>query len=361
MSIRNRRIALFTGNYNHIADGVSLTLNRLVAYLLDEGADIRIFAPTIDKPAIDHAGELIAVKSLAAPGRPEYQIALGLDRRARKALEDFQPEIVHIATPDFLGRAALRWAKERYLPVLATYHTHFASYLDYYKLGILEKGLWNSLRKFYKKCDATYVPSQSMIDVLNQHGLDHNLSVWARGIEQDKFGPEKYSLEFRKKLGFAEDDIIFTFISRLVWEKGLQVFVDVVDKMKQESLAHRSLIVGDGPAMKELRQKLPDTVFTGKLFGEDLAAAYASSDIFLFPSESETFGNVTLEAMASGLPCVVADATGSKSFYQFTRDLIVDKKLREKMGRRAQERSLEFSWDVILSQMKDNYIALLPH
>ena len=379
MSIRGRRIALFTGNYNHIADGVSLTLNRLVAFMIEEGADIRIFAPTIKNPALEHAGQLVPVKSIAAPGRPEYRVALGLDRKAKKVLEEFEPEVVHIATPDILGRSALRWAKQRYLPVLATYHTHFASYLDYYKMGFLEKGLWANLRKFYDKCDATYVPSQSMIEVLNQHGLRHNLSVWARGIEQDRFGPEHRSDSFRARYGIQKEDVVVCFISRLVAEKGLSVLAQVAEDLEHQGIAHKCLVVGDGPARKDLEKDMNEAIFTGKLFGEELSQAYASSDIFLFPSESETFGNVTLEAMASGLPCVVADATGSKSlvvsgesgflarprdsdqFFEYTRDLILDRKLREKMGRKAQEKSLEFSWDAILAQMKDNYVALLPH
>ncbi len=379
MSISGRRIALFTGNYNHIADGVSLTLNRLVGYLMEEGALVKIFAPTIEKPALEHKGELVPVKSISAPGRPEYRIALGLSKAAKNELEIFDPELVHIATPDFLGRAALKWAKKKGLPVLATYHTHFASYLDYYKLGILESLLWNNLKKFYDQCDATFAPSQSMIDVLNSHGLSHNLGVWARGIEQDRFGPEHRSEVFRERHGIAKDEVVVCFISRIVAEKGVGVLSQVAVDLDQEGVKHKFLVVGDGPAKEGLEQDMTGAIFTGKLFGVELSQAYASSDIFLFPSESETFGNVTLEAMASGLACVVADATGSKSlvdhkingflaqardvkdFYKYTVRLIKEQDLRESMGRKALEKASTYSWPSILAQMRENYLNLLPH
>ncbi|PSQ79966.1 MAG: hypothetical protein BRD46_05285, partial [Bacteroidetes bacterium QS_8_68_15] len=138
---RQKRVALFTGAYNHIADGVSLTLNRLVEHLEAQGAAVRVFAPTVAEPPVDHAGTLVPVRSMPAPGRPEYRVALGLSRSARRELEAFRPNLFHVATPDLLGRSARKWARRWGVPLVASYHTHFSSYLKYYGLGLLEGAL----------------------------------------------------------------------------------------------------------------------------------------------------------------------------------------------------------------------------
>lgn len=370
---RALRVALFTGAYNHIADGVSLTLNRLVAYLGRQGVDVRVFAPTSDTPALQHAGTLVPVPSVPIPGRPEYRLSVGLTPRLRREILDFAPDVVHIATPDALGFQALRLARKHDIPVVSTYHTHFSSYLSYYGAGWLEGALWRYARWFYGQCEAVYVPSQSMLDVLKAEGVDGNLAVWARGVETDRFNPERRSERWRAQLGFAPDDVVVAFVGRLVWEKGLTVFADVIESLQQRGVPHRSLVVGDGPARAELEARLGQTVFTGHLGGTDLAVAHASSDVFVFPSETETFGNVTLEAMASGVPTVCADATGSASlvesgetgflvpprnsaaFAAATETLVLDADLRHRMGAAALQRAQGFAWSQILRQMLDNY------
>ncbi len=367
------RVALFTGAYNHIADGVSLTLNRLVEYLTGQGVEVRVFAPTSPTPALAHKGKLVPVPSVPVPGRPEYRLSLGLTPRLRRELALFDPDIVHIATPDALGFQALRWARRQGVCTVSTYHTHFSSYLSYYGAGWLEGALWRYARWFYGKCDAVYVPSPSMLDVLHAHGVEGNLAVWARGVDTDLFNPARHSEGWRRQMGFAPDDVVVAFVGRLVWEKGLDVFADVVESLQKRGVPHRSLVVGDGPARADLEARLGQTVFTGHLSGTDLATAHASSDVFVFPSETETFGNVTLEAMASGVPTVCADATGSASlvengetgflvpprnapaFAAATEALVLDADLRRQMGRAALERARGFAWSQILRQMLDHY------
>ena len=373
-----KRVALFAGAYNHIADGVSLTLNRLVGYLERQGVDVRVFAPTSEDPAIpDYAGTLVPVPSVPAPGRSDYRVSLGLTPSVRRELEAFDPTLFHIATPDILGRHAMHVAEKSGVPVVASYHTHFSSYLKYYHLDLLEDVVWSYLRSFYEKCEQIYVPSTAMAEILREQGIDQGLRLWQRGVETDTFSPEHRSLDWRRSMGVGDDEVVVTFVSRLVWEKGLDVYADVIERLEAQGVPHRSLVVGDGPARDELEDRLPNTLFTGYLSGANLSRAYASSDVFLFPSDTETFGNVTLEAMASGLPTVCADAVGSRdlvtdsttgtlcppgdtdAFTRAVRRLIVDDGLRSEMAAAARARSLDFEWDAILARMNEYYDEVL--
>jgi glycosyltransferase involved in cell wall biosynthesis len=372
-----KRIALFTGNYNHVTDGVSLTLNRLVAYLEQQDIDVLVFGPTVEDPPIQHAGELISVPSIAMPGRPEYRISTALPKDVRRKLRAFKPNLIHIATPDVLGFWALQYAQKHKIPVVASYHTHFGSYLKYYGMHLLEGGLWRYLKWFYSHCRHIYVPSESMAEVLRSHGISNGLKQWERGVDVTRFNPGCRSLEWRRSLGIADDEVVVTFVSRLVWEKGLDVYADVIEGLQQKGIPHRRVIVGDGPVREELEDRLSDTIFTGHLTGDELAQAYASCDVFLFPSETETFGNVTLEAMASGLPTVCADATGSRglvrhegtgflapsgdreTFLDYTARLVQDHDLRSKMGRAALAESAHYAWGLVLARIVKYYNEIL--
>lgn len=371
------KVALFTGNYNHIRDGVSLTLNRLVKFLENNGVNVLVFGPTIDKPQVDHEGTLIAVPSVKAPGRPEYRLTTGFPKKQVRELENFDPDLVHIATPDILGYKAMRWAKKNNKIVVASFHTHFASYLKYYKLGFLESLGWKYLKWFYENCKQVYVPTPSMAQELKDKNIETDFRIWARGVETDKFNPGYRSEEWRKNNGIGENDVVVLFVSRLVWEKNLKLYADVINDLKKDHSHLKAVVAGDGPAMKEMKELLPDAVFTGFLKGEELSKVYASGDIFFFPSDTETFGNVTLEAMASGLPCVVADAPGSKSLVDHEKNgyianisnfanvrkalekLVVDPKLRAKFSKESLERSKNYSRDVINRKLLNDYSEAL--
>ena len=371
------RVAIFTGNYNHIRDGVSLTLNRLVAYLERQGVEVLVFGPTIPNPAFEHNGTLVKTPSIKMPGRPEYRITTGFPKEAQQELETFGPDLIHIATPDILGIKVLRWAEKRNIPIVSSYHTHFSSYLKYYHLSFFVPFLWQFLRWFYGKCREVYVPADSMAEILRDKKIKAKLRIWERGINSQLFNPEKRDMDWRRKKGFSDNDIIVTFVSRLVWEKNLRLFAEVVNQLKKTHSKVKAMVVGDGPAQEEMMELLPKAVFTGFLKGEDLATAYASSDIFFFPSDTETFGNVTLEAMASGLPTVVANATGSKSlvdhgengfrapveksdkFFTLIEKLVVDPELRERMAKASLEKSKKYSWDSINGKLLGYYKEVL--
>jgi glycosyltransferase involved in cell wall biosynthesis len=367
------RVAIFTGNYNHIRDGVSLTLNRLVAFLQKKNVPVIIFGPTIDEPNIDHEGEFISVPSVSMPGRPEYRITVGFPESAQNRLREFEPTLIHLATPDLLGFRAMRWGQANNIQIVASYHTHFTSYLKYYNLEMLKVLGWKYLGWFYSQCKHIYVPSPSMADELNEEGIENGVRIWARGVDTDQFNPEYRDMQWRRSVGFKDTDKVVTFVSRLVWEKNLQTFVDTIKKLRQTHSDIRAMIVGDGPAKKELEHILPEAHFTGFITGDELSRAYASSDVFLFPSETETFGNVTLEAMSSGLPCVVADATGSRSlvesgingflapprdtesFADCVAKIINDIKLKDNMSKAARQKALAYSWDNVNNKLLDYY------
>lgn len=371
------RIALFSGNYHHIRDGVSLTLNRLVAFLQSKGIEVLIVAPKVRKPAMEHVGKLIGAPSVPMPGRPEYKLTTGLPKAAIKELNEFKPHLVHIATPDRLGHKALYWAMENNIPAVSSYHTHFASYLDYYKLNFLENWVWNTASKFYDKCEQVYIPSESMAELLAEHGISKGVRIWARGVETDLFTPEKRSEDWRKEHGFTQDDIVVSFVSRIVWEKELATYAKAVSAISAKNPRVKAMVVGDGPALEGLKEMLPDATYIGFVKGDDLATAYANSDVFMFPSHTETFGNVTLEAMSSGLPCVVADAIGSKSLVEdgvngflaekqsvesFTNCLdkvTSDDELRGKMALASREKALGYRWEIINSNLLSYYMEVL--
>lgn len=367
------RIVLVTGNYNHVPDGVSLTLNRLVRYLEANGHEVLVIAPTIDNPPIKHAGTLIPIPSFAMPGRNEYRIGLGITDKVKTEISLFNPDLVHIATPDFTGFQTLMYASARNYPVVSSYHTHFSSYLEYYKLSFLESALWAYLRFFYGNCVHIYVPSESMVAGLSKHGIQDGLRIWARGIETEVFNPSKRDESWRLEHGIKEDDVVISFVSRLVWEKEMRTLRSVFNELHKRNPKIKTVIVGEGPAGDELRATMPNTFFAGYQKGENLARIYASSDVFMFPSITETFGNVTLEAQASGVPVVVANAQGNRSLVEhgyngflvtpkdvaeFTERIMLlsrDSELRKQMGKNAIEFASRFTWDQIFSQLVSNY------
>jgi phosphatidylinositol alpha 1,6-mannosyltransferase len=370
------RVALVTGSYNYIRDGVALTLNRLVAYLLAHGVETLVFTPVARKAALEHAGEIVPAPSVAIPFRPEYRIALGLTASARARLIAFRPDIIHLATPDILGHQALRLAKASGWRTVASYHTRYDTYLKYYGLGFLQPTAKAAERRFYGACDEVFVPSPSMAETLAAEGVDAKFHLWTRGVDTERFRPSRRSEAWRAARGVGPDEILVAFVSRLVREKRLDDFVAVVRRLQAEGVPARALVVGDGPERAAVERALPGGLFEGFVVGDDLATAYASADLFVFPSDTETFGSVTLEAMASGLPTICADATGSRSLVDSgvtgylapvgdvdalasaSLRLARDAALRRTMGEAARARSLRFSWDEAMAGALARYRAL---
>lgn len=377
METAQLRIALFSGNYNMVTDGANRALNRLVEYLLRQGAAVRVYSPTIAQPAFEPQGELVGVPSIPIPGRSEYRFALGLGRAARRDLAAFQPNVIHVASPDFGAHGTVTWARRRGLPVLASVHTRFETYFRYYNMAWFEPVMVAFLRRFYRRCDALVVPSESFAQVLRDQRMNYDIDIWSRGVDRDVFNPSHRSMEWRRSLGIGDDEVVVGFHSRLVMEKGLDVFSDTIDELRRRKVKHRVLIVGEGPARPWFEARLPDAVFTGYMAGTDLCMAVASMDVLFFPSVTEAFGNVSLEAMASGLPVVAAIATGSQNlvddgvsgrlvppgavqqFAAALRGYIDQPELRAKHGAAGELRSRDFSWDQINQVVADTYLRLI--
>ncbi|MEM9168744.1 MAG: glycosyltransferase family 1 protein [Pseudomonadota bacterium] len=370
------RVALFSGNYNYVMDGPVRALNMLVAHLERRGHAVRVFAPTVKEPAFEHAGTLISVPSIALPGsRSEYRLGLGLTPRSRRILDDFQPTLIHLSAPDYTGKTALDYARRRRIPAVASFHTRFDTYPRYYGAPWLEGVLTGYMRRFYARCEHVYPPSASMAEELRRDGIGTDLRLWTRGVDADLFSPERRDPDWRRSLGFADDDVVTAFVGRLVLEKGVDIFAEAVQLAAAKNPAVKALVVGDGPERARFEQRLGKTgAFAGYLQGADLARAYASADMFFNPSVTETFGNVTLEAMACGLPSVCAAASGSVSlvedgvtgFLSANEDgapgyadalgrIAGDATLRRGMSERARARSLSFDWTTILDALIDNY------
>ena len=313
MDVTDLRIALFSGNYNYVRDGANQALNRLVGYLLSQGAAVRIYSPVVDEPDFEATGDVVHVPALALPGRAEYRAPIRLPGSVRKDIAAFAPNIFHIASPEILGHRALSLARRWDVPAVASVHTRFETYPRYYGLAFFEPLVVAVLRRFYRRCDAIFAPSESMAQILREQRMSYDVGIWSRGIDREIFDTRHRDLEWRRNYGIGDDEAVIGFVGRLVMEKGLDVYSDAIDQLEKRGVKHRVLIVGEGPAREWFERRLPNGVFVGFQTGPDLGRAVASMDMLFNPSITETFGNVTLEAMAAGLPVVAARATGSQS------------------------------------------------
>ncbi|MGW8202015.1 glycosyltransferase family 4 protein [Sphingomonas bisphenolicum] len=373
------RVALFSGNYDCVRDGANRALNRLVGHLLHRvGAQVRIYSPTAPRPAFASIGDIRSVPSLSLPGRPEYRLAIGLTRGVRRDLDAFAPDIVHLSAPDLLGRQAQKYARARGIPVIASLHTRFETYLDYYRLGFLRGAMERYLDRFYGDADHILAPTPPInAEMAARHGAAR-VSVWGRGIDPHQFAPTLRDPALRAALGYDEQDVVPLFFGRLVLEKGLGIFADAIAAIRARGHQVRPLVVGDGPARSWLAQRLPNATFIGHLSGIDLGRAVASADLLINPSVTEAFGNVNLEAMASGLAVLSADVPSAASLIDQGRTglllppadvdayadaasaLIASSARLARLRQAAALAASHHRWDDVLDAVVCAYAALLP-
>lgn len=372
------RIAFVSGNYNCLRDGANRAQNMLVRYLLDHGAAVRVYSPTCDTPAFAPVGDLVSIPSRPLPfGRKEYRLAWHLSRGVRHDVAAFAPNLFHISLPFLHGSSALKLARRMGVPVVAAMHTRFETYPRYYRLGLFERPLLAALRRFYRACDHVVAPCESAARTMERQGLGTNVGIWTRGVDTDLFSPARRDEAWRRGHGLMGDAPVIAFLGRLVLEKGLGDFAATIARLRAVGEVFRVLVIGDGPARAEFAKALGDGVFVGFQHGEGLARAIASADILLNPSSTEAFGNVSLEAMACGLPVVAADATGNSNlvvdgltgalvrpgdvdgYVGALRRYLGSSSLRQAHAFNALARSKVFSWDRASEGIARTYLAAL--
>lgn len=369
------RIAYFTESlYPHV-DGVSRTLARLFDTLERLGIDFVVFSPFVPGPQVSWFHRVIPVRAVRFPPYPDYRVSLPFQRLVTRKLDEFDPDLIHVVSPTPMGSWAKRLARRRGIPVVASFHTHFVSYFRYYGIAPFEPAGWRLLRRFYAGFRRIYAPSISIIRELESHGL-RNLELWSRGIDLSGFSPQLRSADLRVESN-AGDRPIVLMVSRLVKEKDLLELIDLDRELAGRGQRFRLVLVGDGPLRSTLEAALPDAYFAGHQAGSDLARWFASADVFVFPSTTETLGNVVLEALASGLPAVVVNRGGPQDLVdhgetgyvvpandppamaEAVARLLDRPELRQAMGEAARRSASPRNWEEINGALVDSYRSVI--
>jgi glycosyltransferase involved in cell wall biosynthesis len=316
---RKTKVAFFADILVKNFDGASRTIFQIIERIPTDEFEFMFFCGLPPEDDIGH--EVMKIPTISIPFNSTYKLAIPMLSwfSMRKKLKAFKPDVIHIASPSPLGDFAFQFKRRRNIPVITIYHTHFLSYLDYYLRTIpflispAKSTVAFGQRLFYDQSDLMYIPTQQMVDELIGFGFDTGkMKIWQRGINHSLFNPVKRDLSVIKAVtGNDKPNIIFA--SRLVWEKNLGTLIKIYRESKKNGDKYNFIVAGDGVAKEVLEEKMPDAYMLGKIDHEKLAILYASADVFLFPSVSETYGNVVVEAMASGCPCVIAKGGGSQS------------------------------------------------
>jgi glycosyltransferase involved in cell wall biosynthesis len=368
------RIAIYAGMFIQDFDGATKTLFELIRSLRRQQTEVEVWTFS-GEPDKRSGVPIHKVPAIPFPFYPEYKFAFpgpSLFRGMRR----FKPDLIHLTVPDAIGMGLAAYAKSKHVPLLISYHTDFISYLEERNLWYLSRPWRPILRWFYNSADSLLVPGRESGAKLAAAGIQP-ASIWSRGLPEGRFSPSFRSESLRRRWG-AEGKKVVLFSGRFAWFKGFQVFIQVYNFFKKENNpAPLFVLIGRGPLEEELKHHMPDAVFPGYLTGEDLSAAYASADILLFPSTTETFGNVIQEAIASGLPAVVSDKGGcqeivrqtggglvaragnSFSFYQECRRLLTDEELCKQIRTTGLANIKDRNWETVNRVVLDEYQRLV--
>ena len=305
-SRRTLNISVVTETFPPDINGVAHTLSKMVNGLQANGHDIWLVRPRqqkTDQAQSRQGFNELLVKGMPIPFYKQLRMGLPAKKELNRLWSFKRPDVVHIATEGPLGWSALQVARKMRIPVSTDFRTNFHAYSSHYGIGWLSGAILSYMRKFHNAADATMVPTQQLADTLNSAGFER-LKVVPRGIDTQLFSPAKRNMALREQWHAKPDDTVMLYVGRLAAEKNLKLVMQTYAMAKQRMPDTKLVLVGDGPMRQELQAAHKDVVFAGFRTGEDLAAHYASADIFVFASQTETFGNVTLEAMASGLAVV---------------------------------------------------------
>lgn len=376
------KVAIFTDTFLPDVNGVAGTLGRWADYLERKGVELRIFAPhTVDRNSPSYNSSIVdRFYSIPFLLYPECKLAIPNPNRIRKSLAQFKPDLIHVATPFNLGLFGQRYAHKHNIPLVASYHTHFDQYLAFYKLQWLEPMLWKYVLWFHQGCEKIYVPSASTLTYLQEKGLKR-LEIWSRGVDVSRFHPMVDRQAVLQRVGVPSDKFVYLYVGRIAPEKSIDVLLAGYEALP-EPVKRKShlLLVGDGPMLKELEETYRNhegITFTGFMGGKSLSELYAAADVFWFPSATETFGNVVLEAMASGTPVIGASAGGVQDLITHgvngllcpplnlsaNRDaalqLFSNRELLHRLSREGRTYSLKQSWDSIFGRLFDSYMTVI--
>ena len=309
MTAPSLHIALISETYPPEINGVANTLGRLVEGLRGRGHRVQLVRPRqAADPAQPQDADLLLTRGWPLPGYPGLQWGQSALHKLLRRWQRQRPDVLYIATEGPLGLSALRAARRLGIPVVSGFHTNFQQYTGHYGVGLLTRLLTNYLRWFHNRSQLTLVPSTGQQIELQRRDFER-LALLARGVDSQLFHPSRRDEELRASWGLGPDELAVVHVGRLAAEKNLGLLGKAFNALQasQPRRRMRLILVGDGPQRASLQAQLPDAVFCGLQRGEALAAHYASGDLFLFPSLSETFGNVVLEALASGLGVVAYD------------------------------------------------------
>ncbi len=378
------RIAFFADILEEHFDGVTHTLYQIVRHAPKDQFDIVFVTPHPPKKESLFPFKIIISPGFKWPFYKQYRLALPFLRKSiEQKLDRFKPHIIHFTTPSLLGVYALRYGKKRNIPVITTYHSHFPAYIDYYFryipmayeviFPLIKKPLW-----LYPKCDLTLAPSQEMKEFLMENDVEESkIRFWKRGVDRTKFNPKFRDENWKEKHGIKEKKTVL-FVSRLVKEKEIATLMRVYRIFHERDLDVRFVVAGEGPGGEKLKEKMPNALFLGKLTGEALSVTFASCDVFIFPSVTETFGNVVLEALSSGIPVVTAQAGGPKDivqdgvtgyhvtpkqpeeFYEKVNYLLNHKSEYDRLRKNAIAYAETQTWDKVCGQLYDIYREYVP-
>lgn len=378
-------VCFVTETYPPEVNGVALTLRRLIDGLRQRDYAISLVRPSrksCNDPTDDFHMSVVLVPGLPLPGYQGLHLGLPAHRPLKRYWSQCRPDVVYVATEGPLGWSAVRTARRLNIPVLSGFHTNFHSYSKHYHAGWLDHVILRYLCRFHNRTSGTLAPCAELRDLLQEHGIK-NVSVLDRGVDSRLFAPERRSAELRRLWGAAEDDLVALYVGRIAPEKNLGLAIEAYRAMQSVDRRTKFVLVGDGPQYGALQRMHPDLLFCGQQRSRRLAQYYASADVFLFPSETETFGNVILEALASGLVVLAYDYaaahvhvsdgdTGMLAPYGAAR-AFVDAAARVAgrsvdlpgIRRRARQHALSLDWQqvvdrfaVFLSEAQKRHLAL---
>jgi len=372
------KMAIFTDTYYPDINGVARTLRHLTNYLEKETIAYKVFAPDSNSQSTDYVPSHISrIKSMPFFLYPECRLAFPNLFRIKTELEAFSPDLIHVATPFNMGLCGVYLGKKLSIPLIGSYHTDFDYYLRFYDLEFFSKILWKYMKWFHKPFQKLFVPSQETYTQLHSRGFS-DLEIWPHGVDCQLFHPD-YDKQFIRAKWQITKKYLISFVGRLAPEKDVQTLMAVAKLLPAKVREQvQWMIVGDGPLREELEANAPSNMaFTGYLTGQELAEIYSASDLFFFPSPTETFGNVVIEALASGTPAIAANSGGVKSIVQqgitgylcepgsagefadVIVELVENDHLREQLSRNARDYALTQSWEAIFADLLWQYRMVL--